>query len=171
MADFGDQIQKKIIMNKRPLVTAGLILGIGLGGFIDGILFHQIFQFHSMLSAVLPQTTLLNVKVSMFWDGLFHLFTWIATISGIVLLWHSSLHKMNFWNGTALFGAILSGCGLFNFVEGAIDHYLLQIHHVYENAGLSVYDHLFLASGIIFMYAGSRVIKRSIIKAPFSGTE
>ena len=34
----------------RPLVTAGTVLGIGMGGFVDGILFHQILQLHNMLS-------------------------------------------------------------------------------------------------------------------------
>lgn len=38
-----------------PLALAGTVLGIGLGGFVDGIAFHQIFQFHSMLSAELPK--------------------------------------------------------------------------------------------------------------------
>jgi len=38
-------------MDRRPLIIAGLLLGIDLGGFADGILFHQILQIHNMLSA------------------------------------------------------------------------------------------------------------------------
>jgi uncharacterized membrane protein len=34
----------------RPVIAAGIVLGIGVGGFIDGIFLHQIFQLHSMLS-------------------------------------------------------------------------------------------------------------------------
>src|SRR3954469_25653290 len=37
--------------NARPLVSAGLALGIGLGGFVDGIVFRQLLQAHHMLSA------------------------------------------------------------------------------------------------------------------------
>ncbi len=33
-----------------PLTTASLVLGIGLGGFVDGIVLHQILQIHEMLS-------------------------------------------------------------------------------------------------------------------------
>jgi uncharacterized membrane protein len=32
-------------MRIGPLVGAGLVLGIGLGGFVDGILLHQLLQW------------------------------------------------------------------------------------------------------------------------------
>lgn len=41
-------------MNNKPLIASGTLMGIGMGGFVDGILFHQIFQIHNMLSAKLP---------------------------------------------------------------------------------------------------------------------
>ncbi len=44
-------------MNRKPLIAAGTLMGIGMGGFVDGILFHQIFQIHNMLSAKLPPDT------------------------------------------------------------------------------------------------------------------
>ena len=37
---------------------AGIVLGLGLGGFVDGIALHQIMQWHNMGSAVLPPTTM-----------------------------------------------------------------------------------------------------------------
>jgi uncharacterized membrane protein len=33
---------------------AGILLGIGLGGFVDGIVLHQIFQWHNMVSNWIP---------------------------------------------------------------------------------------------------------------------
>jgi len=30
--------------------SAGILLGIGLGGFVDGIVLHQILQWHHMLT-------------------------------------------------------------------------------------------------------------------------
>ena len=38
--------------NSMPLIIAGIFLGLGLGGFVDGILLHQILQWHHMLSNV-----------------------------------------------------------------------------------------------------------------------
>ncbi|MCK1539441.1 DUF2243 domain-containing protein, partial [Bradyrhizobium sp. 176] len=31
-------------------ISAGVLLGLGLGGFFDGIVFHQLLQWHHMLS-------------------------------------------------------------------------------------------------------------------------
>jgi len=78
--------------NRRPLIAAGTTLGIGLGGFVDGILFHQFLQLHNLLTAkyrktgVDAATAVVNIEINMFWDGLFHTFTWTMTALGLALL-------------------------------------------------------------------------------------
>lgn len=67
----------------RPFIVAGLLLGAGLGGFADGIVFHQLLQWHNMFSARLPPDNLLNAKVNMFWDGVFHAAVWLLTVIGL----------------------------------------------------------------------------------------
>lgn len=62
--------------------TAALLLGIGMGGFVDGILLHQIVHWHNMLSAVVPPTTVEAMQLNMRADGLFHAATWIVTFAG-----------------------------------------------------------------------------------------
>ena len=143
-----------------PLALAGTVLGIGVGGFVDGIAFHQIFQFHSMLSAELPQTDLINVKVSMFWDGLFHTLTLLTTIIGILFLWRAGITGKSEMHGKLILGGAFAGWGLFNLVEGLINHYIAGLHHVVEQVGLSVYDHLFLLSGLILITLGYRLIRQ-----------
>lgn len=145
-------------MNRRPLIAAGTLLGIGLGGFIDGILFHQVMQLHSMLSARLPQDVLINVKISMFWDGLFHALTWLTTAVGISALWYTG-KKNDYWSGRTLWGSLFLGWGIFNDVEGIIDHHILGIHHVVESLGLSGYDYVFLAAGAVFIVLGIALIR------------
>jgi uncharacterized membrane protein len=145
--------------NRRPLVTAGTILGIGLGGFVDGIVFHQIFQIHSMLSAIYPPNTVVNVEFNMIWDGVFHLFTWVMTVVGIVLMWRAASVAGEPWASRTLLGSSLLGWGLFNVVEGTIDHLVLQIHHVVERLGLSVWDGVFLASGLAFIALGIAIMR------------
>ena len=129
------------------LVTAGLLLGIGLGGFLDGIVFHQMLQLHSMLSGVRPRRTLVDADVHMFWDGMFHALTWMTTLAGVVQLWRAGRGATEGWSGRTLAGAMILGWGLFNLVEGLIDHHLLGVHHVVERLGLSVYDWSFLGIG------------------------
>jgi uncharacterized membrane protein len=149
----------KPALTTKPLTTAGVAIGIGMGGFVDGIVFHQIFQIHNMLSARIPTDTLIGAKVNMVWDGLFHAGVWFATAAGIMLLWKAVTRGDVLLSGKALFGATLLGFGLFNLVEGVIDHHILNLHHVYERLGQSVWDYVFLASGVALMATGWLMIR------------
>jgi uncharacterized membrane protein len=146
-------------LTTKPLTTAGMVLGIGMGGFVDGIVFHQILQLHNILSAQIPTDTLIGAKTNMVWDGLFHAMVWIATASGIVLLWKAVKRPDVLLSGQALFGSTLLGFGLFNLIEGIVDHHILSLHHVYERLGPSVWDYVFLASGVASMLTGWLMIR------------
>ena len=148
----------------RPLLSAGLALGIGMGGFVDGILFHQVLQIHNMLSARIPNTDLVGAKVNMVWDGVFHAGVWTITCVGILLLWRAGRHGAANLSGRLLAGALLMGWGLFNLVEGLIDHHLLKLHHVYEPMGLSMWDYLFLLWGAAMLMGGSIVAHRDLTR-------
>ncbi len=118
-----------------PLATASAILGIGLGGFVDGIVLHQILQVHEMLSNKVDATNYIGKSVNMFWDGIFHLFCFIVVCIGIYLLWRLSGRKEINRSGRLLVAGLLGGWGLFNLTEGIIDHQLLRLHNVVEYAG------------------------------------
>jgi len=145
-----------------PLLFAGALLGVGLGGFVDGIVFHQILQTHNMLSARRPPTTVADIEINMVWDGIFHAFTWMTTLAGVIVLHRAGRMldgRPRFWSGKALAGAMLLGWGLFNLVEGLIDHHILHLHHVIERLGLSFYDWLFLASGVALVFVGVMLMR------------
>jgi uncharacterized membrane protein len=144
---------------RRPLITAGLVLGKGMGGFVDGITFHQILQIHNMLSARRPPTNVVDAKVNMVWDGIFHSITWTATAVGIWLLFRAGKRSDVLWSGRTLFGSMLAGWGIFNLVEGLIDHHILGVHHVIERLGVSVWDYAFLGSGVLFITLGWLIIR------------
>jgi uncharacterized membrane protein len=151
--------------DRRPLISAGTLLGIGMGGFVDGIVFHQLLQIHNMLTARYPktgvdsQTALVNTQINMFWDGLFHAFTWTVTALGIALLWRAVRRGNVPLSTRTLVGSMALGWGLFNLVEGVIDHHLLHIHHVTETEGHLLWDLLFLASGVVLMMVGLASIR------------
>ncbi|WP_145278103.1 DUF2243 domain-containing protein [Tautonia plasticadhaerens] len=140
--------------NRGPLISAGTLLGVGMGGFVDGILFHQILQLHNMISARRPVTDLVSAEINMAWDGLFHAFTWAMTALGLALLWRAGLRADVPWSTRTFVGSLLLGAGLFNLVEGLIDHHLLGVHHVVEALGVSAWDFAFLASGVVLILAG-----------------
>ncbi|HEX8372749.1 MAG TPA: DUF2243 domain-containing protein [Chthoniobacterales bacterium] len=148
-----------MLIKTRPLTRAGIFLGIGLGGFFDGILFHQILQMHAMLSARIPKDSVPNISINMFWDGIFHAFTWVMTVIGVMLLFKAQSARHIVWSKRVFVGAMFLGWGMFNLVEGLVNHHFLHLHHVVESMGTSRYDIAFLASGVIFIIAGWLAIR------------
>lgn len=140
-----------------PSPAAGLMYGIGLGGFLDGILLHQILQWHHLLSDVPehPVTTVAGLEVNTLADGFFHLVTWFFVVGASVVTiaqWRQGRLPPS-WRFHL--GGVLAGWGGFNLVEGLVDHQILGIHHVRDDLGGPIsWDLAFLASGVLLMAAG-----------------
>ena len=64
----------KIGSNRRPLIIAGILLGLGQGGFFDGIFFHQLLQWHHMFTNIESSNTVAGLELNTLGDGLFHVF-------------------------------------------------------------------------------------------------
>src|SRR3954451_4435827 len=89
-------------------LSAGILFGLGLGGFFDGIVLHQILQWHHMLtSAGFPPDSVRNLKVNTFWDGLFHASTYVFVAAGLAVLWRAARRQHQWWSGKMLVGAML----------------------------------------------------------------
>jgi uncharacterized membrane protein len=147
-------------LTRTPLIAAGVLLGAGLGGFIDGIVLHQLLQWHNMLSAKLPPDTLVGAKVNMYWDGIFHAAVWVLTAVGLRLLWAATSRPEVPRSGRTLWGGLLLGWGLFNVVEGLIDHHLLGLHHVREYAADKMaWDLAFLGLGALLLLSGWALVR------------
>ncbi|MBD3883466.1 DUF2243 domain-containing protein [Phormidium tenue FACHB-886] len=146
------ETQSNTQTHRRLLVAAGLTLGIGQAGFFDGIVLHQLLQWHHMFSSVKTDATVAGMELNTLGDGLFHAFDWVMVSIGIVLLWQAA--KQQALSGRVFVGSLLMGAGLFNVVEGLIDHQILGIHHVKPGAHQLAYDVGFLAIGAIIAAAG-----------------
>lgn len=148
-----------------PLTTASIVLGIGMGGFVDGIVFHQILQVHEMLSNKIPPTDYIGKSVNMFWDGIFHFFCMLVVLIGIILLWKLLSRNDVNRSGKLLGGGLLLGWGLFNLVEGVIDHHVLKLHNVIElSADHAVGNYSFLAISVVMLIIGYVVVMRQANK-------
>ena len=133
----------------RRARLAGILLGLGLGGFVDGIALHQIVHWHNMLSARVPPTDMEAMRVNMAADGWFHAGTWLLVFAGVLLLWSAGrMYGERLPPVRYLLGLLIGGWGAFNLVEGVIDHHLLQLHHVRDlPVHVPLYDYLCLAVG------------------------
>jgi uncharacterized membrane protein len=144
-------------MSDSPLAP-GLVMGLGLGGLLDGVVLHQILQWHHMLTGTgeEPADTVAGLEANTLADGFFHLATWFL-IAGAMTL------TLRAWQQGRLappwrvhVGALLAGWGAFNLVEGLIDHHLLGIHHVRDDLGAPLgWDLAFLGLGVVLLAAGA----------------
>ena len=112
--------------------SSGILFGLGLGGFFDGIVLHQLLQWHHMLSQWYPPNTVENLRINTLWDGIFHSTTYVFVVVAIYLFLRTAHTRHLCWSPKLMGGTILIGFGAFNVVEGLIDHQLIGIHHVNE---------------------------------------
>ena len=88
MAEYGAAVPNSRanplgMVSQPPSKVSGLLYGLGLGGFIDGIVLHQILQWHHMVSDVsrYPVNTIAGLEVNTLADGFFHLATWVLVLA------------------------------------------------------------------------------------------
>jgi len=143
-------------------LSAGILFGLGLGGFFDGIVLHQILQWHHMLSSWYPIDSIANLELNTRWDGIFHSATYVFVVLGLFLLWRAAHRGHLSWSNKLLAGSLLVGWGLFNSVEGVIDHQILGVHHVNEAMPRDqwvFWDIGFLAWGVAMLIAGALLVR------------
>ena len=140
---------------KKGLINIGsFVLGFGFVGSLDGIVFHQILQWHSVIMATDRPGQIAS-------DGIFHLAVTITLVLGGILLWIAGNPTSLSKGVRLLVGGFLIGGGTFNLVEGIINHHILQIHHVKPgDPYMQMYDLGFLLVGLLLVVIGS-YIKRS----------
>ena len=149
-------------VGEKPSRIPGLLMGLGVGGLIDGIVIHQILQWHHMISDTEgnPVTTVEGLKANTLADGFFHVATMMLMALGIIGL-------IAAWRGgrrppSPLFqlGLVLAGWGIFNLVEGTIDHLILGVHHVRDDlGGPASWDIGFLVFGLLLVVLGGALHK------------
>jgi uncharacterized membrane protein len=151
---------------------AGILFGLGLGGFFDGIVLHQVLQWHHMVSSRYPPDSLANLRFNTLCDGLFHSLTYVFVVLGLIAFWRVARRSHLYWSGKLMSGTVLLGWGIFNLVEGVVDHSLLGVHHVNElapkadwplwDAAFLVWGAAMLVIGLLLLTSGRRAQFRAI---------
>jgi uncharacterized membrane protein len=150
-----------VTVTAKPPLLPSLLMGIGFGGFVDGIVLHQILQWHHMLTSegCCPSSTVPGIEDNTLADGLFHLGTWIAVFAGTVTATRAWQRGELAPPWSRHLGGLLIGWGAFNLVEGLVDHHLLGLHHVRDDLGAPLgWDLGFLGFGALLTVVGLALI-------------
>lgn len=121
-------------LRRGPFLSAGITMGIGLGGFLDGIFLHMLLQWHNLIAERIPPTDFVTLEINMFWDGVFNLGMWLITAVGLGLLWRASRIPNVQWSGRALIGTLLAGWGIFQVADSLFFHWIFQLHHIKQGS-------------------------------------
>lgn len=117
-------------MSALPSTRWAITLGVALGGFFDGILLHQILQWHHLLSLVPGMG---DLRLQVLWDGVFHLLMYAVALAGLVGLWRAQRRGELAW-GRPLAGALLVGFGAWHALDALLSHWLLGIHRIRDDS-------------------------------------
>ncbi|NYZ15120.1 DUF2243 domain-containing protein [Azospirillum sp. RWY-5-1] len=137
------------------LPWAGCLLGFGLGGFFDGILLHQVLQWHHLLSAV-ETSALQDLRMQVLADGLFHLLMYVLSVGGLWLLWRSRRAFAEPGADRRLLADALIGFGVWHMLDGVLSHWILGIHRIRMGVENPLFWDLlwFVVFGVAFVAAG-----------------
>jgi uncharacterized membrane protein len=150
--------------SNHPLVWAGVVLGMGFGGLADGIVLHSILGWHHLICASAGEfcqpTSIEQLKLENTQDGYFDLALWLVLLAGTAMLFRAARSAGPAWKARVLFGAMLAGSGMFNFLEGLVNHQILGIHHVLPGSPHQLlFDMLYLANGAVFFVIGAYLVR------------
>ncbi|KPV61417.1 membrane protein [Paenibacillus sp. A3] len=131
---------------------SGCLFGLGLVAFIDEAVFHQLLHWHHFYD---KSTT----GIGLISDGLFHAFSWLATIGGLFmfadLLQRNALLLQRWWGG------VLLGSGVFQLYDGTIQHKLMRLHQIRYVENVMIYDLIWNFAAIGMIVIGSMFLIRS----------
>jgi uncharacterized membrane protein len=147
---------------KDRLLLACAIIGVGLSGFFDGILLHQVLQWHHLLSLV-PGEQLRDIGNQILADGMFHVLMYLVTAFGLYRLYQAREDLRVDGSARRVLAGALLGFGIWNVIDVAGFHWLLGIHRIRVNVpNPMLYDLGWLGLfGLVPLIAGAALLARS----------
>lgn len=135
---------------------SAMVIGFGMGGFLDFMLLHLVLQWHHMISNRVPPTSLQALQQNIFWDGVGQSLMWLITLVGIYLLLGAAQRRDTLPTTLRFTGLFLLGWGTFNLLDGVVNHHLLALHNVREDVANRMAWNLgfMLIAGILLPLAG-----------------
>lgn len=132
-------------------LRAGVLVGVGTGGFVDEVVFHQLLHWHHLYDRSTTAAALVS-------DGLLHVTGWLATVAGLLLF--ARLQRRRAADGRRVVAGILLGAGGFQLYDGIVQHKILRLHQVRYGVPLLPYDLAWNGAGLVLLLAGAALLLR-----------
>ncbi len=111
--------------SEKRLLVATFALGFALSGFFDGVLLHQILQWHHLLSALDG-----DLRFQIAADGWYHVLMYAVAAWGLWQLWKARGALASDRSGRLVAAWSLIGFGAWHVVDALGSHWLLGIHRI-----------------------------------------
>ena len=131
---------------------SGILVGLGVAGFVDETVFHQLLHWHHFYDKGTPDAGLVS-------DGLFHAVSWVAIVAGLFLF--ADLRRRDDWLLGTWWGGLLLGLGGFQLYDGIVQHKLLRLHQIRYGVDLTPYDIAWNVIALVLVVAGVVVFLRA----------
>ncbi len=151
MVKDGCKNTNRSIHSRRNLLS-GFLVGLGIAAFADETVFHQLLRWHHFYDKSTTEVGLIS-------DGLFHAFSWFASIGGMFLF--ADLQRRNALWITRWWGGVLVGAGGFQLYDGTIQHKLMRIHQIRYVENVFFYDLIWNMLAVLLILIGLSVIFHS----------
>jgi uncharacterized membrane protein len=126
-------------------LLAGILLGLGTVAFVDEVVFHQLLHWHHFYDKSTPAVGLVS-------DGLFHAFSWMATVASLVLV--ADLRRERAFWARRFWAGWLTGAGFFQLYDGLVQHKVFGLHQIRYNVDLVPYDLTWNVVAAVLLVAG-----------------
>jgi uncharacterized membrane protein len=134
-------------------VLAGVLIGVGVAGFVDEVVFHQLLHWHHFYDRGTSTAGLVS-------DGFFHAFSWTAVVVGLFLF--ADLQRRQATVPRRVWAGGLIGAGAFQLYDGLVQHKVLGLHQVRYGVELLPYDLAWNAGGAIALLAGLVLLRGTV---------
>ncbi|MEV4701720.1 DUF2243 domain-containing protein [Actinoplanes sp. NPDC049316] len=135
----------------RRNMLSGVLLGVGVAGFVDETVFHQLLHWHHFYDKSTPAMGLIS-------DGLFHAGSWFCTVGALFLV--ADLRRRAAFRATPWWGGLLLGAGAFQLYDGTVQHKLLGLHQIRYHVELAPYDWTWNVIAVVLIVAGAVLLVR-----------
>lgn len=150
MSVNSENTKTNVVRKKGPIFTnrnilSGILFGLGYVAFLDEALFHQILHWHFFYDRSTREIGLIS-------DGLFHAFSWFATIGGLFML--ADLKRRSLYNRRKWWAGKWLGAGGFQLYDGIIQHKIMRIHQIRYVDNLILYDWVWNILAVMMILIG-----------------